>query len=303
MTEYEKLLKQLINQNENIVLVTAENKAALRELPEELEKNFVDVGIAEQSMIGISAGMALRNKIPVAHALAAFLTMRAYEFIRTDLAYPKLPVKLVGSFAGFLSNANGPTHQAIEDVGIMASIPNMSVFCPADYDDMLKCLPEIIGHKGPVYIRFNDLPAATEHSGYEFGKAEKVYDGDDVLILAYGAIFKQAYDAVEILKEQGIEPGLINLRTVQPLDMELIMDSVTNAKLVVTLEDHFIHNGLYSMICKEFFERSVSLPVLPIGLEGRWFKPLLYDDVLAYEGFTAEDIAFKISDKFKNLNR
>ncbi len=301
MTKYEELLNKLIAQNDRIKILTAENKAALREIPEIIGDSFIDVGIAEQSLVGISAGMALRNKIPIAHALAAFLSMRSFEFIRTDCGYPNLPVKLVGSFAGFLSSANGPTHQAVEDCGIMAGIPNMSVFCPADLDDMLKCLPDIIEHNGPVYIRYNDTDSGYEHSDYEFGKAEEIYSGKDLTILTFGVLFDQAKKSADMLRQQGIDAGLLNLRTMKPIDKELILEKIRDNKLVVCVEDHFIDSGLYSILCKMFIEEGTLVPILPIGLTD-WFKPVPFDEVLKYEGFTAEAISKKIVDMYEQLN-
>src|SRR5213080_750411 len=129
---YEELLTETALANEQIIVMTAENRALVRNLPGILGKRFIDTGITEQTMIGAAAGLALRGRIPVVHALAAFLTMRAFEFVRTDMGIGRLPVKLVGGVPGFLSEANGPTHQAVEDIALMRGIPNMQVFCPAD---------------------------------------------------------------------------------------------------------------------------------------------------------------------------
>ena len=137
MPSYEDALYRLAEEDDRLIVMTAENRAAIRALPERLGARFIDVGIAEQTLVGMAAGLAVRGRIPVIHALAAFLTLRAFEFIRTDVGIPGLPVKLVGSFPGFVSEANGPTHQAIEDVALMRGIPNMKVFCPADLDDLL----------------------------------------------------------------------------------------------------------------------------------------------------------------------
>src|SRR3954467_9142076 len=133
---YEDTLLACATADERLMVMTAENRAAIRSLPAALGDRFVDVGIAEQTMIGMAAGLALRGRIPVVHALAAFLTMRAFEFIRTDVGIARLPVKLVGGVAGFLSEANGPTHQAIEDIALMRGIPHMQIFCPTDHHEL-----------------------------------------------------------------------------------------------------------------------------------------------------------------------
>ncbi|MEO7732770.1 MAG: hypothetical protein ABIY55_17500 [Kofleriaceae bacterium] len=144
MTPYERALYGLAMADPDIVVLTSENRAAIRALPAALGDRFIDVGIAEQTMIGMAAGLALRGRKPIVHAPAAFLTMRAYEFIRTDIGIGRLPVKLVGGVPGFLSDANGPTHQAIEDVALMRGIPGMHVFCPADDDDLVSSLPALM---------------------------------------------------------------------------------------------------------------------------------------------------------------
>ena len=155
LPSYEDALHRLAEEDERLIVMTAENRAAIRTLPERLGPRFIDVGIAEQTLVGMAAGLAVRGRIPVIHALAAFLTQRAFEFIRIDVGIPGLPVKLVGSFPGFVSEANGPTHQAIEDVALMRGIPNMKVFCPADLDDLLIGLDTVLRDPAPYYIRYN----------------------------------------------------------------------------------------------------------------------------------------------------
>src|SRR5262249_19410270 len=150
----------------------------------------------EQTLVGVSAGLALRGRIPVAHALAAFLTMRAFEFIRTDVGLPRLPVKLVGGIPGLLSEANGPTHQALEDVALMRTIPNLGVFCPADEEDLLLGLEKVFRSEQPFYVRFNGRRAAVSHrKNFEIGRAEQVRDGRDIAVLVYGTLFREALEA------------------------------------------------------------------------------------------------------------
>src|SRR5262249_18410021 len=150
---YEERLTEIAEKNADVVVMTAENRAAIRNLPGRLGSRFIDVGIAEQTLVGAAAGLALRGRVPVVHALATFLTMRAFEFIRTDVGVAQLPVKFVGAFAGFLSEANGPTHQALEDVSLMRGIPGMKVCCPADEDEMTEALASIVDDDAPWYVR------------------------------------------------------------------------------------------------------------------------------------------------------
>src|SRR6201996_9082965 len=164
---YEQLLIQTALADERIVVMTAENRALVRNAPVALKGRFIDTGITEQTMVGMAAGLALRGRIPIVHALAPFLTMRAYEFIRTDVGIAHLPVKLSGFIPGFLSDGNGPTHQSIEDVAIMRGIPGMEVYCPADEDDLVRVLPSVWASPSPAYTRINHKKGNYVHAPYE----------------------------------------------------------------------------------------------------------------------------------------
>ncbi len=296
---YEELLLEIAQKDERLVVMTAENRAAIRNLPPKLGARFIDVGIAEQTMIGAAAGLALRGRIPVTHALATFLTLRAFEFIRTDVGIGNLPVKLVGGVPGFLSDGNGPTHQAIEDVALMRGIPNMGVFCPADEVDLLAGMPAIIESPQPFYVRYNALKAAVEHKEpFAIGKAEVLSEGDDVAILTYGFLLREAVRAREILEAAGKRVRVVNLRTVKPIDEAAVLSAVRECRLTVTLEDHFLTGGLYSIVAELLLSKGLTGKVLPIALAERWFTPGLLAGVLEAEGFTGEKIAEKIQRAF-----
>jgi transketolase len=292
---YEELLRELIKTDDRFMVVTAENRAAIRNLPDEIGDRFLDTGISEQTMVGVCAGLALRGRIPVAHALATFLTMRAFEFIRTDVGIANLPVKLVGGFAGILSEANGPTHQAIEDVSLMRGIPNMNVFCPADEEDMLICLPEILKSPKPFYIRYTNLkPVLTHINKYKIGKAEIISRGTDCTILVYGTLFRQAYEAVQILENKGLSVGLINIRTPKPIDENAVIEAAKSSKLLITIEDHFLTGGLYTIICEILTRKKIIVNTLPVAFNERWFKPALLNDVIEFENLSGKKISRKI---------
>lgn len=300
---YEDILKELTLTDDRFIVMTAENRAAIRNLPNVLGNKFIDTGITEQALIGAAAGLALRGRIPVVHALATFLTLRAFEFIRTDVGIANLPVKIVGGVPGFLSEANGPTHQAIEDVSLMRGIPPVNVFCPADGEDMLIGLKEVLLSPSPFYIRYNNLKPAIQHDeNFQIGKAEVISNGTDITILVYGMLLVQAIKAKDILEKEGLSVRLLNLRTVKPIDEEAILRAARETKLIVTLEDHFLIGGLYSILGEIFLKNQIMAETLPIALENRWFKPALLKDVLEYEGFTGEKIAERIlvkKDKMK----
>jgi len=299
---YEEALAEIVLADERYVVLTAENRAAIRELPALLGERFIDVGIAEQTLIGASAGLALRGRTPIVHALATFLTMRAFEFVRTDVSLANLPVKLVGGVPGFLSEANGPTHQALEDVALMRGIPHMQVFCPADEQDLVLGLRTVLSSPHPTYIRQNPLQAVVEHSWtFEIGKAEVFADGCDVTILTYGALFRQAYEARNMLQAEGIPTRLLNLRWLKPVDEAEIQRAARETRLLVTLEDHFLTGGLYTLVGETLLRHQMTAPVLPLALEERWFQPALLDDVLVHEGFTGAQITDRIKQKLAQI--
>lgn len=289
---YEEKLFQLATENENIVVMTAENRAAIRNLPQKLGNRFIDVGIAEQTMVGAAAGLALRGRIPIIHALATFLTLRAFEFIRTDVGIANLPVKLVGGVPGFLSDGNGPTHQAIEDISLMRGIPNMQVFCPADEEELVAALPEIMKSPAPCYIRYNAMkPAVSHETGFEIGKAEVLSTGNDIAILTYGFLLREAAEAKIILESEGLSVRLVNLRTLKPIDEDAVLKAAIETRLLVTLEDHFLTGGLFSIVSELLVQQPVKVNLFPIALKEKWFKPALLQDVLMYEGFTGKQIS------------
>jgi transketolase len=290
---YEELLTREALADERFVVMTAENRALVRNIHAHLGSRFIDTGITEQTMIGAAAGLALRGRIPVVHALASFLSMRAFEFVRTDTGIANLPVKMSSFIPGFLSDGNGPTHQAIEDIALMRGIPNMTVFAPADEDDLVKMLPQIWNYPSPSYVRINTRKTEYVHAPFEWGKAEVISEGTDVTILTYGLLFEQTLDAVNILKEEGLSVGFVNMRSLKPVDEQTILNAA-KSNLLVTVEDHFLTGGLYSIIAEVLLKHQTTARVLPFALNEKWFKPSLLPNVLENEGFTGKQIAEKI---------
>ncbi len=291
---YEDLLTQTALADERFIVMTAENRALVRNLPAKLGGRFIDTGITEQTMIGAAAGLALRGRIPVVHALASFLTMRAFEFVRTDAGIPNLPIKMSSFVPGFLSDGNGPTHQAIEDIALMRGIPNMTVFAPADEQDLTMMLPQIWAHPNPSYVRINTRKTDFQHEPFELGKAEVISKGEDVTILTYGLLFEQALIAAEILKNEGLSVGLVNMRSLKPIDEQAIIQATQGSALTVTIEDHFVTGGLYSIVAEVLLKHQLTAKVVPLALHEKWFKPALLPAVLEHEGFTGKQMAEKI---------
>jgi transketolase len=291
---YEELLIETALRDERIIVMTAENRALVRNVPKALGPRFIDTGITEQTLIGMAAGLALRGRIPIVHALAPFLTMRAFEFIRTDVGIAGLPVKLSGYIPGFLSDGNGPTHQSIEDVAIMRGIPGMEVFCPADEDDLVKMLPAVWASASPSYVRINHRKGSYVRQPFEKGRAEIISEGSDLTLLVYGFLFENAQQAKAILEKEGYSVGLVNMRSLKPVDEEILIRSARNSRMLVTIEDHLQTGGLYSILAEVLLQNRLTATVLPLALKERWFRPGLLNDVLEAEGFTAEKIAQRV---------
>jgi transketolase len=287
-------LYEIVKDKPCYVIMTAENLAAIRKLPPLLKERFIDTGITEQTLVGAAAGMALRGRVPVVHALAAFLTMRAFEFIRTDIGLAGLPVKLVGSVAGFLSTANGPTHQAIEDIALMSMIPSMHIFCPADRDDLVIGLRSILESPYPTYIRLNQQPAVFEHDPvFYLGRAEKVLKGKDLTILTYGLLAANAYYTALLLEEKGISVCLLNMRCLKPLDNEAIIAAACQTSMLVTIEDHLAVGSLAGQVRQILFDNKINVPLISFNL-AHYFEPGRLQEVIEQEGFGVNELAEKI---------
>jgi transketolase len=301
---YEQCLGDLAESDERIVVMTAENRAAIRGLPARLGPRFIDTGITEMTMVGMAAGLALRGRIPVVHALAAFLTLRAYEFIRTDIGITGASVKLVGYVPGILSEANGPTHQAIEDLALMRAIPGLRVFCPADGQELVAGLPHVVADPHPWYIRYVDASARLPHTG-EFASGRAEIHGDncgtppDVALVACGYVAGEALGAAEILGREGLRVRVVNLRTLVPVDEAALLDAA-RAGLVVTIEDHRRIGGLHSLLCELLVERGLRANIRAVALDG-WFTPALLADAIVRAGLDAGSIAARTREWLSHL--
>jgi transketolase len=304
MKTYEETLLELARADERIVVLTAENRAAIRGLPEKLGGRCIDVGIAEQTLVGAAAGLALAGRIPICHSLATFLTLRAFEFVRTDVGIGRLPVKLVGGVPGFLSDGNGPTHQALEDIALMRGIPHMQVFCPADQAELVAMLPAIVASPEPAYVRYNASKPAVEHTTpFEIGRAEEFGDGTDVALLTFGFLLEHVSRAAELLRARGLGVRVVNLRSLKPLDERVVLKAAREARLVVTIEDHFKTGGLYSMLAETLLRERATARTLPIALDERWFTPATLPRVLEHEGYTGEKLATRVFSALEELAR
>lgn len=291
--KYGEVLKEAIKNDDKYFVLTAENLGTLYYVMDDISNNMLDVGIAEQTMAGIASGLALRGRKPIIHALSAFLMMRAYEFLRTDIGIGNLPVKITGILPGFLSDTNGPTHQSIEDIALARSIPNMNIFCPSDNDELISGMKKILQDKKPWYIRYNDQPSIVEHTLFLEGKAEVIGDGKDVAIFTYGYMFNEVIKASRLLEQSGVSCRVINIRTIRPFDVETVVRTANKCKYLFSVEDHLSFGGLSTLLYEVFQKQSISTKLNVIALED-YFKPGLIDQVMHYANMSAEKLYFRM---------
>ncbi|MGN1131438.1 MAG: transketolase family protein, partial [Ruminococcus sp.] len=222
-------LCELAQTDEDIVVLDADLSAATKTsiFQKKYPERFINCGIAEGNMVGVAAGLAAAGKKPVAASFAMFATGRAFEQIRNSVAYPNLNVKIAGSHAGISTGEDGATHQCLEDIGVMRTIPNMVVINPADHWEMKAATKAALEHKGPVYIRLGRLAIDSfndpETYEFELGKGITLHEGNDVTVIATGLVVNEAKKAVEALEKEGINARLINIHTIKPIDKDIII--------------------------------------------------------------------------------
>ena len=281
-------------ENRNILVVDADigksckTGAFRKELPEQ----YLNVGIAEQNCAGVAAGLATCGKIPFIVTYAAFGSMRMVEMIRQEICYPHLNVKLACSHGGVTPANDGASHQAIEDMGILRTIPNMTVIMPADYYSARKLVRAAAEFDGPVYLRFtrDAIPVIyDEDDSFVIGKAKQLRQGEDVAIIANGDTVRLAIQAAEELAAQGIEARVLDMHTIKPLDTEAVMDCIESIGRIVTVEDHNILNGLGSAVCELAAEAGKG-KVKRLGIQDQFGMSAPYERLLAMNGVTVENI-------------
>lgn len=266
---YGEALKELGKINEDIVVLDADLSGSTKTsvFAKSYPERFFNVGIAEQNLIGTAAGLAAAGKIPFASTFAMFATGRAFEVIRNSVCYPNLNVKIAATHAGLTVGEDGATHQALEDISLMRSLPNMVVLSPADGIEAKQCIYEAAKHNGPVYIRLGRAKTPVifdENYKFEIGKGVELKEGTDLTIIATGVMVERALTASEKLLEEGIKARVINMSTIKPIDKDIIIKAAKETKGIVTVEEHSIIGGLGSAVAEVVVENHLT-PVVRIG--------------------------------------
>ena len=257
--------------DDRIVVIEADLMSchATKVFKQEFPERFVNVGIAEQNMIGIAAGMSTMGKIPFAYSFGPFATRRCYDQIFISVAYARQNVKIVGTDPGVLAEYNGGTHMPFEDMALMRAIPHMVCFEPVDATMLEKAVDQIVDYQGAVYIRLQRKKAEKvfdDTLNFELGKAIKIKDGKDVTLIASGIMVARAIEAAELLKEDGISARVVNIHTWKPIDKDAIIECAKETGAIVTCENHNVCNGLGSAVAEVVCQNS-PVPMRLVGVK------------------------------------
>ena len=303
---YGKTLCQLAEQDPRVVALTADLAKSTRigDFQQRFPDRFFNVGIAEQNLLGIAAGMAMGGLVPFASTFSVFASLRAAEQLHTDICYQNVNVKIIGTHAGTSFGQAGSTHHAIEDLAVLRSMVNLQVIVPADGYETANAVRAAHALEGPVYIRINrgfDQTVYTgEDYGFQFGKGVQMTDGGDIAIIANGCCVFQAVQAAHILEnEHKIHARVINLHTLKPIDREIILQAVEDTRRVLTVEDHTVIGGLGTAVGEVIVESGRACAFRKLGLPDRFSELGFHEDLMSINGIDAEHIALAALDMMK----
>jgi transketolase len=288
-------LVEAAENNPNIVAISADSSSGSGMTPfqQRFPDRHIEFGIMEQGIIGFSAGLATTGKIPFVVAIAPFVTARPFEMFRNDLGYMRQNVKVVGRCAGLTYSDLGATHQSLDDIAIIRTIPGVTVLNPGDPVDIIKAVHAAAAHVGPVYIKIGS-PKMTvlmdKDYSFQIGKGVVMQEGTDVTLIGTGTVLSKAAEAARILKQKGIEARLINLHTIKPLDRELILKAARETGKIVTVEEGYLAGGMGSCIA-EFLATEHPVPMKMIGINDLFCDTGPYEQLLAMYGLQGDQIA------------
>lgn len=292
---YGKALVKLSNLNENVIVLDADLSKSTKtaDFKAVAPERFINMGIAESNMMGVAAGLSTCGKIPFASTFAMFAAGRAFEQIRNSICYPKLNVKICATHAGLTVGEDGATHQSIEDISLMRSIPNMIVINPADAIETEAAILAVAEYNGPCYVRLGRLAVSVindnDNYKFEIGKGVTLSHGNDVTIVATGMMVELALEAKEELAKDGINARVINIHTIKPIDKELLMNAAKETGAIVTVEEHSVIGGLGSAVA-EVVTEECPVPVIKVGIKDTFGESGKPNELLKAYGLTTEAI-------------
>lgn len=295
---YGEALLELGRENKDIVVLDADLSGATKTklFAKEFSERFFDMGISEQDMMSTAAGMSTMGKIPYASTFAVFAAGRAYDQIRNSICYPKLNVKICATHAGITVGEDGATHQMLEDISMMRTLPNMTVISTSDDTQTKWAVKEISKIQGPVYLRLSRLATPViydENEKFEIGKGKQFGNGTDATVIATGVTVIEALKAKEELAKEGIDIRVVDMHTIKPIDKEIIIKSAKETNKIITIEDHNIIGGLGTAVC-EVLSEEYPKKVVRMGIKDKFGTSGKAEELMKYFKITSKDIVEEI---------
>lgn len=295
---YGEALVALGEKNSNIVVLDADLAGATKTdlFKKAFPDRFFDMGIAEQDMIATAAGFSTCGKIPYASTFAVFAAGRAYDQIRSSVCYPNNNVKICATHCGITVGEDGATHQMLEDISLMRTMPNMKVFCPSDDVQTKWLIEEISKWEGPAYVRLGRLATPiiyAENQTFEIGKGVQIGEGTKATVFATGVVVAEAIKAQELLEQKGIAIRVIDMHTIKPIDKELIIKCAKETEKLISIEDHSVIGGLGSAIA-EVLTEEYPTKLVRMGIQDTFGKSGKAEELMKYYKITAEDIVEEV---------
>ena len=296
-------LLEIAEENDKIVALSGDSSSGsgMSGLRDRFPDRHIEMGIMEQGIIGYASGLATTGLIPFVAAIAPFVTVRPFEMFRNDLGYMKQNVKVVGRSSGLTYSDLGATHQSLDDIAIVRTIPGVTVINPGCPLEIRRAVRAAAEHLGPVYIKIGSpkmpvLSADKDH--FEIGKSVQYFDGEDVTIIACGVVFSKAHDAAEILQQRGVSVQLINMHTIKPIDVDAILAAAKRTGRIVTVEEHYLHGGLGGAVA-EVLAKYHPTPMKMIGVDDQFAGNGPYEELIALYGLQGDQIADAVQEFLK----
>jgi len=290
---YGEALIELGEKDKNIVVLDADLAGSTRtaRFGKKFPDRFFDLGVAEQNMMGVAAGLASCGKVPFVSTFAIFGAGRAWDQVRNTICYNKLNVRIVVTHAGITVGPDGSSHQAIGDIALMRAIPNMTIIVPCDAPEAKEAILASARYQGPVYVRLGRLKVATvaQKDGFKIGRARLIREGKDISIIACGIMVKKAENAAKVLEKEGINARVVNMHTIRPLDKKAIIECAKKTKAIVTCEEHLLSGGLGSCVAQILAE-NIPTPMAMIGIRDRFGQSGAPDELIKEYHLDVDDI-------------
>lgn len=296
LIQFSETLLELAKADKDIVVVTSDSRGSgkLVSFGKELPDQIVEIGIAEQNLVGVSAGLASCGKKVFAVSPASFLTTRSFEQIKNDVAYSDNPVKLIGISSGVSYGALGSTHHALHDIAALRAVNNLDIVIPADHFETRQVIRAAVKYPRPIYIRFGKKPMPSLYSNdadFSIGKANMIQDGSDVAIIGTGETVAIAVEAAKKLESQNISARVISMHTIKPFDTDAVLNAGKECKAVITIEEHSIYGGLGEACGSVLMQAGINVPFKILGIPDEYTVSGSQVEIFTHYGLTSKNIA------------